>query len=60
VRRLHPEAFQYWENNTPNAVLKQPINGKIINYTFAQAGQESRKIANAIKTLIYRKEVILL
>jgi long-chain acyl-CoA synthetase len=44
------EAFQYWENNTPNAVfLKQPINGKIINYTFAQAGQESRKIANAIK-----------
>jgi long-chain acyl-CoA synthetase len=44
------EAFQYWENNTPNAIfLKQPINGKIINYTFAQAGQESRKIANAIK-----------
>jgi long-chain acyl-CoA synthetase len=44
------EAFQYWENNTPNAVfLKQPINGKIINYTFAQASQESRKIANAIK-----------
>jgi hypothetical protein len=28
-----PLAFQYWENNTPNAVLKQPINGKIINYT---------------------------
>jgi hypothetical protein len=25
------EAFN-WENNTPNAVLKQPING-IINYT---------------------------
>jgi long-chain acyl-CoA synthetase len=44
------EAFQYWENKTPNSVfLKQPINGKIINYSFAQAGQESRKIANAIK-----------
>jgi long-chain acyl-CoA synthetase len=44
------EAFQYWEKKTPNAVfLKQPLNGKIINYTFARAGQESRKIANAIK-----------
>jgi long-chain acyl-CoA synthetase len=44
------EAFQYWEKKTPNAVfLKQPLNGKIINYTFAQAGEESRKIANAIK-----------
>jgi long-chain acyl-CoA synthetase len=31
------EAFQYWENNTPNAVLKQPINGEIINYTFSRS-----------------------
>jgi long-chain acyl-CoA synthetase len=44
------EAFQYWEKKTPNAVfLKQPVNGKIINYTFARAGLESRKIANGIK-----------
>ncbi|MFT7164095.1 MAG: long-chain acyl-CoA synthetase [Flavobacterium sp.] len=44
------EAFQYWEKKTPNAVfLKQPLNGKIFNYTFAQVGEESRKIANAIK-----------
>lgn len=44
------EAFQYWENKMPNSVfLKQPLNGKIINYTFAQVGEESRKIANAIK-----------
>ncbi|MFT5715179.1 MAG: long-chain acyl-CoA synthetase [Flavobacterium sp.] len=43
------EAFQYWEKQTPNAVfLKQPLNGKIFNYTFARAGEESRKIANAI------------
>ncbi|MCJ7758081.1 MAG: AMP-binding protein [Gillisia sp.] len=44
------EAFQYWEKKIPTAVfLKQPLNGKIINYTFAQAGEEARKIANAIK-----------
>jgi long-chain acyl-CoA synthetase len=44
------EAFQYWEKKTPDAVfLRQPLNGKIFNYTFAQAGEESRKIANAIK-----------
>ncbi|MDH5365428.1 MAG: AMP-binding protein [Cyclobacteriaceae bacterium] len=44
------EAFQYWEKQRPNAIfLKQPIDGKITTYTFAQAGEESRKIANAIK-----------
>ena len=44
------EAFLYWEKQIPNAVfLKQPIKGKIIPYTFAQAGEEARKIANAIK-----------
>ena len=44
------EAFQYWERKIPNAIfLKQPINGILTNYTFAQVGKESRKIANAIK-----------
>ena len=44
------DAFLYWEKQKPNAVfLKQPINGNNITYTFAQAGKESRKIANAIK-----------
>ena len=44
------EAFQYWEKKIPKTIfLKQPVNGNIINYTFAQVGEESRKIANAIK-----------
>lgn len=44
------EAFLHWETNTPeNIFLNQPIKGKIISYTFAQAGVEIRKIASAIK-----------
>ena len=46
------EAFLYWENQTPDSVfLKQPLDGKHIDYTFAQVGEESRKIANALKKL---------
>ncbi len=42
-------AFLHWEKETPNRVfLKQPINGKTINYTFAEAGIEARKIATTI------------
>ena len=44
------EAFLYWEKKTPKGVfLKQPLHGKIINYTFSEVGKESRKIAKAIK-----------
>jgi len=44
------EAFLYWEENTPNRVfLNQPVNGKLISYTFAKAGEEVRKIAFALK-----------
>jgi long-chain acyl-CoA synthetase len=44
------EAFLYWEENTPDLpFLKQPINGNIITYTFNEAGNEARKIANALK-----------
>lgn len=44
------EAFLHWETNTPNHVfLNQPIDGKIISFTFAEAGEEARKIASAIK-----------
>ena len=40
------EAFLYWEIHTPNQIfLKQPINGKIVSWTYAEAGIESRKIA---------------
>jgi len=44
------EAFLYWEANSPNQVfLKQPVNGKMETYTFAEAGNESRKIAKALQ-----------
>ncbi|MFD2824082.1 AMP-binding protein [Lacinutrix iliipiscaria] len=46
------EAFLYWEEHTPDRVfLNQPINGKVITYTFFQAGEESRKIASSLKAL---------
>jgi long-chain acyl-CoA synthetase len=46
------EAFLHWEKNTPNHVfLKQPINGKFINYTFKEAGDEARRIASHFKIL---------
>ncbi len=44
------EAFLYWESKIPDAIfLKQPINGKTITFSFSQVGDESRKIAKAIK-----------
>ena len=46
------EAFLHWEKSTPNHVfLNQPINGKIISYTFKQVGSEVRKIAEELKQL---------
>lgn len=46
------EAFLYWEVNTPNQIfLKQPIGGKLITYTFKQAGEEARKMAAFFRTL---------
>ena len=45
------EAFMYWEAKFPNQIfLKQPINGKMLTYTFAEAGAESRKMASALKS----------
>lgn len=46
------EAFLYWESTTPhNVFLRQPIKGKILEYTFAKTGAEARKIAAYLKTL---------
>jgi len=46
------EAFLYWEEHTPNHLfLHQPIKGKNIPYTFANVGNESRKIASALRHL---------
>ncbi|TYA56031.1 AMP-binding protein [Formosa maritima] len=45
------EAFLYWEAKAPkNIFLKQPIHGKIKTYSFAEAGEEARKIASAIQS----------
>ena len=45
------DAFLYWENTSPNhTFLKQPINGKIIEFSFAQVGEEARKIAAHLKS----------
>ncbi|GGK16854.1 AMP-dependent synthetase [Yeosuana aromativorans] len=46
------EAFLYWETQTPNAVfLKQPVDGKVVSYSFSKVGEEARKIALALKEL---------
>ncbi len=43
------EAFLFWEKQIPASIfLKQPIDGRIINYTYKSAGEEIRKIASAI------------
>ena len=45
------EAFLHWEATTPNRVfLNQPVNRKIISYTFAEAGEEVRKVASRLKS----------
>ncbi|WP_411031893.1 AMP-binding protein [Spongiimicrobium sp. 3-5] len=41
------EAFLYWEKEAPSmAFLNQPINGKLITYSYKTAGEEIRKIAS--------------
>ncbi len=44
------EAFLYWENTIPNyPFLVQPLDGKIITYTYKKAGVEIRKIASRLQ-----------
>ena len=46
------EAFLYWESMQPEKIfLNQPINGKYKAYTYQQAGQEIRKLAQNLKNL---------
>ena len=45
------DAFLYWEKETPNRVfLRQPLDNKVVNYTFIEAGEEARKVAAKIKS----------
>ena len=44
------EYFYHWERETPdNVFLRQPSGSRWQTYTFAQAGQEARKILTALK-----------
>lgn len=57
------EAFLYWEAKCPNQVfLKQPLDEKVLTYTFVEAGDEARRIAFALKSynLSERSHVALL
>lgn len=50
------EAFLYWEKETPNQTfLIQPINGKLITYSYRDTGYEIRKIASKLKNLGLKK-----
>lgn len=45
------EAFLYWEMKSPDTIfLNQPIKGQMITYTYAEAGDEARKIASALQS----------
>ncbi len=44
--------FYHWEKNTPGKLLfHQPLPGSVITFTYSQAGEEIRKIANALASL---------
>ncbi len=46
----HLEAFLYWEKTCPDKnFLIQPLQDKVVKYTYKQAGEEIRKIASTIK-----------
>ena len=51
------EAFLYWEKETPNLpFLLQPVNGKLIKYTYKDAGIEIRKVALKLQSLGLEKK----
>lgn len=53
------EKFYYWEKNTPNKVfLRQPYGNTWKTFTFAEVGQEARKIATWIRTQVPAKSHI--
>ena len=50
------EAFLHWEKETPNQTfLIQPINGKLITYSYRDTGYEIRRIASKLKNLGLKK-----
>ncbi len=50
------EYFYHWESTTPDVVfLRQPQGDKWINLTFAEAGQQARKMATALHSFKIKK-----
>ncbi|HMP98396.1 MAG TPA: AMP-binding protein [Cyclobacteriaceae bacterium] len=44
------EAFLHWEQKTPDKILfKQPLNGQVKTWTYAEAGDEIRRIAAGLR-----------
>jgi long-chain acyl-CoA synthetase len=54
-------AFLHWEKVHPGHVfLRQPVNGIWHSYTYRQAGQHARKIANALRRLLPQESKVAL
>lgn len=52
--------FYEWEKNFPNQpFLNQPFEDTWETYTWGESGEMARKIASALKVLIYPKALIL-
>ena len=46
------DKFYHWEKTVPhNVFLRQPIKGQWVEYSYAQAGKEIRRIATALRAL---------
>jgi long-chain acyl-CoA synthetase len=47
-------AFIHWEKTIPNNVMfKQPLNGKVTEFTYKRAGDEIRRMATALQSKGY-------
>jgi long-chain acyl-CoA synthetase len=46
------EALEYWATETPDSIfLRQPINGKIQDYTYQEGLEQIRRLASGLKSL---------
>lgn len=53
--------FLHWEKETPRYVfIRQPVDGKWKNWSFAEAGDEIRRVATALRALPPRSNIAIL
>jgi len=53
--------FLHWEKSTPSYVfLRQPVDGQWKTWTFAQAGEEIRRVASALQQLPPKSNIAIL